>query len=84
MFNGSQINGFSEEFEKAEFAVEKNVMAFFENTDISYFYGATLAGYDTQNDVVLMPNKKDFKTKSGFVSTLSHDKKRAYPNEHAL
>ena len=64
VFNGSQVEGFGEDIEKAEFTVEKDVMAFFENTDITYFYGATLAGYDPKNNVVLMPERKDFKTET--------------------
>ena len=84
VFNGSQVEGFGEDIEEAEFSVEKDVMAFFENTDITYFYGATLAGYDPKNNVVLMPERKDFKTETGFVSTLAHETIHATGHKNRL
>lgn len=84
VFNGSQVEGFGEDIEKTEFSVEKDVMAFFENTDITYFYGATLAGYDPKNNVVLMPERKDFKTETGFVSTLAHETIHATGHKNRL
>ena len=73
VFNGSQVEGFGEDVEKAEFTVKENVMAFFENTDIYYSYGENVAAYDSKNDIVLLPNKDKFKTESGFVSTVAHE-----------
>lgn len=73
VFNGSQIEGFTEENERADFNIQADVMNFFDNTDIAYFYGANLAGYDSRRDVVLMPARNDFKTETGFISTLAHE-----------
>lgn len=84
VFNGSQVEGFTGEIEKAEFTVEKDVLSFFDNTDIAYFYGANLAGYDFKNDVVLMQAKDRFKTESGFVSTLAHETVHATGHKNRL
>lgn len=64
VFNGSQVEGFGEDVEKAEFTVKENVMAFFENTDIYYSYGENVAAYDSKNDIVLLPNKDKFKQRA--------------------
>lgn len=84
VFNGSQVEGFTEENERADFVLQANVMKFFDNTDITYFYGANLAGYDCRRDVVLMPARNDFKTEAGFISTLAHETVHATGHKNRL
>ena len=73
VFNGSQVEGFTAENERGDFSIQADVMKFFDNTDIAYFYSANLTGYDSRRDVVLMPARNDFKTETGFISTLAHE-----------
>lgn len=84
MFNGSQVEGFTAENERGDFSIQADVMKFFDNTDIAYFYGANLAGYDSRRNVVLMPARNDFKTERGFISTLAHETVHATGHKNRL
>lgn len=84
VFNGSQVEGFTEKNERTDFVLQADVMKFFDNTDIAYFYGANLAGYDCRRDVVLMPARNDFKTERGFISTLAHETVHATGHKNRL
>lgn len=84
VFNGSQVEGFTAENKRGDFSIQADAMKFFDNTDIAYFYGANLAGYDSRRDVVLMPARNDFKTETGFISTLAHETVHATGHKNRL
>lgn len=74
VFNGSQIENFTESEEKNDFNFRADYKEFFDNTGIKYnFTSAGQAFYMPSLDEIQLPNIKDFYSEEGFIATLSHE-----------
>ncbi len=84
VFNGSQVEGYTQETEQAEFNFNVDSEKFFENTKIEYRFDGSSAFYNHKKDYVCLPNKKHFNNESDFISTLSHETVHATGHKNRL